>query len=104
MGININMYRENDIVSFKLVTGEEMVARVVSDTDTEITVYKPLTLVHSGQGFALMQTLMSSRPDTNIVVRKSSVVMSAMSRDEMSTAWYESTSGIKTAKSSILMG
>jgi len=99
------MYRENDIVTFKLVTGEEIVARVVAETDTTVTIYKPLTLVHNGQGMALIQTIMSVRPEQELTVQKSAVVMSGISREEMTSAWYESTSGLKTpSKSSILMG
>lgn len=99
------MYMENDIVSLKMVTGEEIVARVVSDGEREITIYKPLTLVHSGQGFALLQTLMSAKPEVQIVVQKTAIVMSSLSRDEMRNAWYESTSGLAApTKNSILMG
>ena len=99
------MYTENDIVTFKLVSGEEIVARVVSETDTTVTIYKPLTLVHNGQGMALLQTVMSVRPDQELTVQKTAVVMSGISRDEMASAWIESTTGLKTpSKSSILMG
>ena len=99
------MYTENDIVTFKLVTGEEIVTRVVSENDDTFTIYKPLTLVHNGQGMALLQTVMSVRPEQELTVQKSAVVMSGISREEMTSAWYESTSGLKTpSKSSILMG
>ena len=99
------MYRENDIVSFKLISGEEVVARLVSETDHHYEICKPLSLMPGPQGLALAQTMMSSRMDHNIMLIKTAVVMHSPSREEMTSAWYEATSGIKTANSSkILMG
>jgi hypothetical protein len=99
------MYRENDIVSFKLVSGEETVARLVSETDGHYEIYKPLSLMPGPQGLALAQSMMSSKLDKNIMLNKSSVVMHSLSREEMVSAWWEATSGIKTATNSkILMG
>lgn len=99
------MYRENDIVSFKLSSGEEVVARVVAETSEHYEIYKPLSLMPGPQGLALAQSMMSAKLDTNIKMAKSAVVMHTLSRDEMTSAWYEATSGIKTANTSkILMG
>ena len=99
------MYKENDIVTFKLVTGEEIVTRMVKDNDSTVTIYKPLTLMHSSQGMALVQTVMSVPTDQDLNIQKSSIVLSGLTREEIRNAWYESTTGLKTAsKSSILMG
>lgn len=99
------MYRENDIVSFKLISGEEVVARLVAETETHYEIYKPLSLMPGPQGLALAQSMMSSMLDRNIMLTKSAVVMHSLSREEMTSAWYEATSGIKTANNSkILMG
>ncbi len=54
------MYRENDIVTFKLISGEEIVAKYVSETDTSFRIYKPLSLMPGPQGMALGQALLSS--------------------------------------------
>ena len=99
------MYKENDIISFKLISGEEVVARLVAQTADHYEIYKPLSLMPGPQGLALAQTMMSSKLDHNITLTKHAVVMHSLSREEMTAAWYEATSGIKTANSSkILMG
>jgi hypothetical protein len=100
------MYTENDIITLKLVTGEEVVSRYISETDSEYTIYKPLTLMPGREGLALAQSLMSAKLDRNITVNKSTVIMHTFSRDEMAAAWIEATSGIKTPanNSKILMG
>lgn len=98
-------YQPNDIVTLKLVSGEEIVTRFLSETADEYAVYKPLSLMQGPQGMALMQSLMSGRPDREIIIRKSAVAMHAASREEIVSAWIEGTSGLKTpGKSSLLMG
>lgn len=99
------MYTENDIVTFKLISGEEVVSKYVSETDTSFRIYKPLSLMPGPQGMALGQALMSSRLDRELDLMKTAVVMHTHSREEMVSAWYEATSGIRTASNSkILMG
>ena len=77
------MYNENDIITLKLVTGEEVVARYISDSADEFTIYKPLTLMPSREGMALAQSIMSAKLDRNISVNKNTVIMHTYSRDEM---------------------
>ena len=53
---------------------------------------------------ALAQTLMSSKMDKELDLMKTAVVMHTFSREEMTSAWYEATSGIRTPNNKILMG
>ena len=98
------MYKENDIVTFKLISGEEIVSKYVTETDTSFRIYKPLSLMPGPQGMALAQTLMSSKMDKELDLMKTAVVMHTFSREEMTSAWYEATSGIRTPNNKILMG
>jgi hypothetical protein len=98
------MYKENDIVTFKLISGEEIVSKYVSETDTSFRIYKPLSLMPGPQGMALAQALMSSKMDKELDLMKTAVVMHTFSREEMTSAWYEATSGIRTPNNKILMG
>jgi hypothetical protein len=98
-------YKLNDIITLKITSGEEIVARLISESSEQLVIYKPLTLVPGPQGMALMQSLMSANVEADVVVNKNAVIMHTHSRDEMVSAWIEGTSGLKTpTKSSILMG
>lgn len=95
----------NDVLVFKLVTGEEIVARVASSTETIHYLIKPLTLMPGGpNGMALAQSLVSAIPGENVKLNRSSIVMEGTAREEMASAYIEATTGIKTAGSRILMG
>ena len=54
--LTTNGYNKDTIVSFKLVNGDEVVAKVVEDTATHYVVSKPCTVVPSQKGLGLIQS------------------------------------------------
>ena len=44
-----NKYAKDDIVSFKLVNGDEIVGRIVDETSDNYTINKPCTVMPSQQ-------------------------------------------------------
>lgn len=95
-----------DVQVFKIVTGEELVARVSSSkTDASVLLlHKPLTLVPGPQGLTLTQSLISAQPDEPVQLHLHSVVMRSVARDEMTNAYIEATTGLKTAGNRVLLG
>jgi len=92
------------VVSFKVIGGEEIVAKFITEDDVSFTIFKPLSMVASERGLAMTQTMFSSKLDNELKLNKNAVIMHSQSRDEIVNGWYEATSGIKTPKSQILMG
>ncbi len=62
-----NKYAEDDIVTFKIVNGDEIVAKIVEESDDAFTVIKPCTVMPSQQGLGLLQSLFTS--DLNKSIR-----------------------------------
>jgi hypothetical protein len=100
----MNYTPDVDVVSFKVIGGEEIVAKFITEDDKSFTIYKPLSMVASERGLAMSQTMYSSKLDQELKLNKSAVIMHAKSRDEIVAGWYSATSGIQTPKSQILMG
>ena len=46
-------YKMNDVISIKLSSGEEMIARAEKETKDELTVVKPYILIAAENGMAL---------------------------------------------------
>jgi len=97
------MYNKNDIVSFKLINGEEMISRFISELDNSYIVEKPLTLFQTQQGLSLIPSLVTVNLDNEIRINKSAIAIHAKSRDEMMSAWMEATSGLVAPKNSKLV-
>lgn len=87
-------YAEGDTVCFKLVNGDEIVARIVEKTDAGYTISKPCTVVPSAKGLMLMQSLYSAELN-NIELNKEHIMMHAPVIKDMSDHYIQTTTGIQ---------
>lgn len=86
-----------DILVFKLVTSEEVVAKLVEETAEGYVVSKPCTVIPSQQGLGLMQSIMCADININTTINKSAVVMSAPVIKDIENHYIRTTTGIETA-------
>ena len=92
-------YSKDDIVSFKLVNGDEIVAKIVSDDTDEFVLSKPCTAIPSQRGLGLIQFLFTSDLDKVVPINKMHVMMHAPSIEEVRNHYIKTTTGIETASS-----
>ena len=88
-------YQEGDIVSFKLVNGDEIVARIVAVASNGFQVSKPCTVMPSPQGMGLIQSLFTADADASVVLQMDHVIMHAPSIDQMQKHYIKTTTGIE---------
>lgn len=97
-------YNEGDIVSFKLVNGDEVIAKLVRTEPSKFVVNKPCTVVPSPQGIGLMQSLFCGDINTDIDLRHDHILMHSLVIKEMQDHYLTTTTGIKTvSKGSIVV-
>lgn len=89
-------YNKDDVVTFKLVNGDEVVAKIIEDSDTSFTIYKPTTVVPGAQGLGLIQSMFTAKIDKNIVLSKSQVMMHAPTVSDVVAHYTKTTTGIET--------
>lgn len=87
-------FAAQDIVTMKLVNGDEIVAEIVSDDMTAYTVRRPQTVVPSAKGMGLMPSLFTASEDATITISKQHVMLIAPSLSEMERHYKQTTSGI----------
>ena len=90
-------YNKDAIVSFKLVNGDEIVAKVVAEDSNSFTISKPCTVMPSQQGIGLLQSIFTSDLNKNISLAKSHVMMHAPTMDKMENHYITTTTGIEPA-------
>ncbi len=95
-----------NIYTFKLTTGEEMVARFVSENSTEgyITIEHPILTVISPQGLQMMPGLFSANLDHEIKLNSHSWVLIAEPREDVRNSWIQATTGIAPVTKKIITG
>jgi hypothetical protein len=94
-------FNQGDVVTFKLIAGEEILARYQSETLTEYHITKPVTLTPTPSGsLGMIPSMFSVELNTiSINLQKNAVAMAALTRKEVSDEYIRGTSGIKPASS-----
>jgi hypothetical protein len=88
-------YDTGSIVCFKISNGDEVVAKIVEETDGGFVLSKPCTVIPSPQGLGLMQSLISADINTNITLNKSHIIMSAPVITDIENHYIRTTTGIQ---------
>jgi len=88
-------YASGDVVSFKMVNGDELVAKVLEETDAGFSVNAPCTVMPSQQGLGLMQSLFSAKEDCKVFLSKQHVMFHAESLEQMKAHYLKTTTGVE---------
>lgn len=95
-----------NIYTFKLTTGEEIIARLVAQntTDGYMTLENPIMAALTSKGLQLMPSMFSSDPDSQVKLNNRNWVMISDVRDDVRNSWIQATTGIETVNKKILTG
>lgn len=89
-------YKEGDVVSIKLSSGEEMIANLVKESPDTITVTKPLMLVAGEKGMGLAPYMFTVSLDSKIELRLNNVICIVKTAEDAAKMYTSQTSGIAT--------
>ena len=87
--------KPGDIITFKLSSGEEVIARLVEETDTVYKLERPMTLSYSPQGVGITPWIITSEPEATIEILKKRVTASTPTMKQVSDQYLQGTTGIK---------
>jgi hypothetical protein len=91
-----------DLVTFKLVNGDEIVGEVASINGGDYEVANPMTVVPSQKGVGLFPSLMTGKEKANVILKAQHVMMAVLTTDELKPHYTQMTTGIVTAPSGII--
>ena len=95
-------YATGDIMCFKILNGDEIVAKLVEDADDKFVISRPCTVIPSPQGLGLMQSLISGDINTNITLSKSHVMMHSPVVKDIENHYIRTTTGIEPVSKGII--
>ena len=90
-------YKIGDVVTFKLTSGEELVGKLTEESDNNVKIKTPLTLVMGGKGLGLQQYLFTGEPDKAYTFKKESLMVITKTVKQFADLYQQQTSGIVTA-------
>ena len=94
----------NNIYTFKLNTGEELIARTVEIGPDHMIIEHPILTVISQQGLQLMPGLFSADLGQNVRLNNASWAMIAETRQDVRDSWIQATTGIAPVRKQIITG
>lgn len=84
---------EGDVVSLKLLNGDEIIARFDGETSTEIKINRPLALTAGAQGLGMIPWVFLAEKET-FTLQKAHVFVMVPSKKDAATQYLEGTTGI----------
>ena len=84
-----------EVITIKLTSGEELVAKLTEETDTYYKLSRPMVIGMGEKGPGLMPYLFTVHPDKEVKLSKSTVTVAEATDGTFAKQFLESTSGIK---------
>jgi|694.fasta_scaffold108357_7 hypothetical protein len=88
-------FTEGDIVSFKLVSGDEVIGKYVKEDMTCFTVARPVMLAMTQKGPAMAPVMMTVNPDNDYTITKSVILFHGSTVKEIADQYLFQTTGIQ---------
>lgn len=84
----------NDVVTLKLVTGEEVVGTLLEESDSAVTIGKPCTIAQTQQGMGMMPWIITSQ-SKKAELGRHAIIAIALSDEDIAKSYTENTSDIQ---------
>ena len=87
---------KDDIVVFRTVGSDEVIAKLVEETDTAYRVSKPLALAMTQQGVGMTAYMIMADPESTFEFLKTTVITAVLANKQAKDAYTQSTSKLVT--------
>ena len=87
---------EGDVVSLKLLNGDEIIARFDGETATELKINRPLALTAGAQGLGMIPWIFLAEKET-FTLQKAHVFVMVPSKKDAANQYMQGTTGIALA-------
>ena len=95
---------QNQVYTFKLSSGEELIAKVIQSGVEFIQIEEPVSIAPSQQGMQMIPSIFTADPKGEFRLNSNSVVMYAETDDNIKDKYLEATTGIKVPSKKIVLG
>jgi len=86
--------KKGEVVSIRLITGEEVIGTLEEEKDTGVKVSKPMTVSMNQQGYGLMPFMLTVDPDQSHFIQSSHVMSMVKTNEGTEKAYVQSTTNL----------
>lgn len=94
----------NTVYTFKLNSGEELIAKVTQAGGDFIVIEEPVSIAPTQQGMQMIPSVFTANPKGEFKLNTSSVAIYAETDDNVRMKYLEATTGIKVPEKKIVLG
>ena len=94
----------NKVYTFKLNSGEELIAKVIQAGGDFIIIEEPVSIAPTQQGMQMIPSIFTANPKGEFKLNTSSVAIYAETDDSVRMKYLEATTGIKVPDKKIVLG
>ena len=94
----------NTVYTFKLNSGEELIAKVTQAGGDFIVIEEPVSIAPTQQGMQMIPSVFTADPKGEFKLNTSSVAIYAQTDDSVRMKYLEATTGIKVPDKKIVLG
>ena len=87
-------FKENDIISLKLVSGEEVIGKFKSKTADATTIEKALVMMHGPQGLAMGTFFATANSDNGIDILNDKLISIGLTNNKVKGEYTRVTSSV----------
>ena len=98
-----NSFKENDIIVLRIIGGDEVIAKFVSDNEDVITVKKPLALGMTQNGLGMQQYVIMGNMESPFHINKNAIITVQVANQGAQDNYIQGTTGIKPAGKSAII-
>lgn len=92
------------VYTFKMNSGEEMIAKVVDAGEGYAMLQDPVSVAPGPQGMGLVPSMFTADPDKNPRLNMGCVAISALTDENVRMKYIEATTGIKVPEKKLILG
>jgi hypothetical protein len=87
-------FTENEVVSLKVSSGEEIIGRYLREDNDYFYVTKPNVLMMNPQGMGMVPYMFTVNPDQDYAITKTSIITLSRTDSDVAKQYLSKTSGI----------
>lgn len=96
--------RENEVYSFKLSSGEELISKVLRVTDDFLYLSNPVSVAPGPNGIGLVPSMFTAENDEEVRLNTNTVTLVAQTEDNVKMKYLEALTGIKVPSKKLILG
>ena len=94
----------NKVYTFKLNSGEELIAKVILAGGEFIQIEEPVSIAPTQQGMQMIPSVFTANPKAEFKLNTTSIALYAETDDSVRMKYLEATTGIKIPDKKIVLG